>query len=50
MTVDRIVRLVAGALVLATLALSVTVSRSWLYVTAFVGLNLLQSALPTGVP
>jgi len=45
MNVDRIVLAFAGTLVLASLALSQTVSPLWLWLTAFVGANLLQSAL-----
>ncbi len=50
MTIDRIVRLVAGALVLLSLFLAKTVSENWLYFTAFVGLNLLQSAFTNWCP
>jgi hypothetical protein len=50
MTIDRIVRLVAGALVLLSLVLAKTVSTNWLYFTAFVGLNLLQSAFTNWCP
>jgi len=42
---ERIIRLVAGALVLVGLALGLWVSRWWFLLTAFVGLNLFQSAL-----
>jgi hypothetical protein len=49
MTTERIVRAVAGTVVLLTLALGVPasplfVSGGFLWVTAFVGANLLQSA------
>ncbi len=49
MTVDRGVRVVAGTFVLASLALGVEasplfVSQRFLWLTTFVGLNLLQSA------
>ncbi len=50
MTIHRIVRLVAGTLVLAGLVLSQLVSPWWLLLTAFVGLNLLQSALTDWCP
>lgn len=43
MTVDRFLHVVAGSLVLASLALAHFVSPYWLLLTAFVGLNLLQS-------
>jgi len=44
MNVDRIVLAFAGTLVLASLALSQTVSPLWLWLAVFVGANLLQSA------
>ncbi len=45
MSLERWIRLIAGTFVLASLALSELVSRYWLLFTAFVGLNLFQSAL-----
>ena len=45
MTVDRIVHTVAGTFVLASLALARLHSPNWLWFTAFVGANLLQSGL-----
>ncbi len=48
MTIERVVRIFAGAVILASLALAVTVSLSWLWLTAFVGANLFQSGF-TGV-
>jgi len=45
MNVDRIVMAFAGTLILASLILSQTVSPLWLWLTAFVGANLLQSSL-----
>ena len=45
MNVDRIVHAVAGTLVLASLALAHGHSPHWLWLTAFVGANLLQSGL-----
>ena len=44
MTMDRYLRLIAGAFVLASLALGYGVSPYWYLFTAFVGLNLFQSA------
>jgi hypothetical protein len=44
MNVDRAVFAFAGVMVLASLALAWFVSPYWLLLTAFVGLNLLQSA------
>lgn len=45
MTLERYIRLIAGTLVLASLLLSQIWSPYWLLFTAFVGLNLFQSAL-----
>ena len=50
MTVDRFVRLIAGVFVLASLALGYYVSPKWYLFTAFVGLNLLQSAFTNWCP
>lgn len=50
MTVDRWLRAVAGAFVLISVVLAVTVSQGWLFFTAFVGLNLLQSAFSGWCP
>jgi hypothetical protein len=44
MTIDRIVIAFAGAVVLLGLLLGVLVNLWWLLLSAFVGLNLLQSA------
>lgn len=49
-TVERWLRLIAGTFVLATVALAVLVSPWWLAFTAFVGLNLLQSAFSDWCP
>ena len=48
MTIEKIVRIFAGAVVLLSLALGVAASplfhsANWLWLTAFVGLNLFQS-------
>lgn len=48
MSVDRAVMAFAGALVLISLALGIWVSPLWLWLTAFVGANLLQSSF-TGI-
>ncbi len=50
MTVERGVRLLAGVIILASLALATYVSKNWLWLTAFVGLNLLQSSLTNWCP
>ena len=45
MTRERIIRLVAGTLVLASVGLGHFVNPWWLLLAAFVGANLFQSAL-----
>ena len=50
MTVERALRLVAGAFVLLSVGLAVLVSPWWLAFTAFVGLNNLQSAFTDWCP
>jgi hypothetical protein len=50
MTVDRYLRLIAGAFVTASLALGYWVSPYWHLFTAFVGLNLFQSAFSNWCP
>lgn len=45
MSVERVIRLFAGVLILVSLALGWVVSPYWYLVTAFVGLNLSQSSL-----
>ena len=50
MTVERYLRLIAGAFVLASLALGYWVSPYWFLFTAFVGLNLFQSAFTDWCP
>ena len=42
---ERMIRALAGSMVLISLLLSVYVSREWLWLTAFVGANLLQSSI-----
>ncbi len=50
MTVERTLRLIAGAFILVSLALGHWVSPYWYLFTAFVGLNLLQSGLSNRCP
>ena len=45
MTLDHKIRLIAGTLILTSLALAVWVSSWWLLFTAFVGVNLIQSSV-----
>ncbi len=50
MTVERGVRLLAGVMVLLSIALAYYVSPYWMWLTVFVGLNLLQSAFTNWCP
>ena len=50
MNVERYLRLIAGAFVVASVALGYWVSPYWLLFTAFVGLNLFQSAFTNWCP
>ena len=60
MTINRIVRIIAGFFVLASMALGVKqlagfenplfMHEYWLFLTAFVGLNLFQSGFTTFCP
>jgi hypothetical protein len=50
MTVERALRLLAGVVVLLSLALGYWISPWWFLLTAFVGLNLLQSAFTNWCP
>jgi hypothetical protein len=50
MTLERYLRLIAGAFVLISLALGYWVSPYWFLFTAFVGLNLFQSAFTNWCP
>jgi hypothetical protein len=50
MTVERYLRLAAGLFVLLSLALGHWVSPYWYLFTAFVGLNLFQSAFSNWCP
>lgn len=45
MTSWQMTRVIAGTLVLLSLLLSIYVNQNWLWFTAFVGANLLQSGL-----
>lgn len=45
MNIERIVLLVAGFMVLASAILSVYHAPQWIYLTGFVGVNLMFSAL-----
>jgi hypothetical protein len=45
MTIERYIRMIAGTFILTSLALAHWVSPYWLWFTAFVGANLLQSSI-----
>jgi DUF2892 family protein len=42
---ERIIRALAGTFILLSLVLSIYVNINWLWFTAFVGVNLLQSSI-----
>jgi hypothetical protein len=50
MNVERYLRLIAGLFVVVTVALGYWVSPYWFLFTAFVGLNLFQSAFTNWCP
>jgi hypothetical protein len=50
MSVDRALRLIAGAFVAASVLLGMYVHLAWYWFTLFVGLNLLQSAFTNWCP
>ena len=42
---NRIIRAIAGTFILMSVLLAVYVNQNWLWFTAFVGANLLQSSI-----
>lgn len=50
MTLERYLRMIAGVVVLSSLALGHWVSSWWYLLTAFAGLNLFQSAFTNWCP
>lgn len=42
---NRIIRAIAGSFVLISILLSIYFNQNWLWFTAFVGANLLQSSI-----
>jgi hypothetical protein len=50
MTSERVVRIVAGTFIVASLLLARYHNPNWLWFTAFVGLNLLQSGFTRFCP
>jgi len=50
MTVERGLRLMAGVMVLLSVFLTYYASHYWMWLTVFIGLNLLQSAFSNWCP
>lgn len=50
MSIERIVMAFAGTVILASVALALLVDVRWLFLTGFVGFNLLQSAFTSFCP
>lgn len=50
MNIEQGLRFIAGVVILVSLSLAVTFSGYWLILTAFAGLNLLQSGLTNWCP
>ena len=50
MRVEEAVRLLAGTIILISIALTIWVSNWWLLFTTFVALNLIQSAFSKSCP
>lgn len=50
MNLERMLRMIAGIVVLASVALGHFVNPNWYWFTAFVGLNLFQSAFTNWCP
>ncbi|MEJ2201671.1 MAG: DUF2892 domain-containing protein [Desulfuromonadaceae bacterium] len=50
MTINRYLRMIAGFFILLSVLLTVIHSLYWLYFTAFVGMNLFQSAFTDWCP
>ncbi len=50
MTIEKSIPIMAGSFILISLALAVWVNKWWLLWTAFVGVNLVQSAITGWCP
>ena len=50
MYLEKALRLIAGSFIVISLALAYFVSYNWLFLTLFVGLNLLQSGFTNWCP
>ncbi|MFD2229698.1 YgaP family membrane protein [Alkalimarinus sediminis] len=50
MTINEALRVMAGIMILVSVTLSYYVAQEWLFLTLFVGLNLIQSAFTKWCP
>lgn len=50
MNVNEALRMIAGVMILISLALAIYVNINWLWFTAFIAVNLLQSAFTKWCP
>jgi len=50
MTINDALRLIAGVMILVSVVLAVVFNINWLFLTAFVGANLVQSAFTKWCP
>ena len=50
MTIDRLVMVFAGVMVLISLALTHFVHPNWVWLTVFIGLNMIQAAFTSFCP
>ncbi|MBM3763574.1 MAG: DUF2892 domain-containing protein [Acidobacteria bacterium] len=50
MNVERMLRMIAGALIVLSVVFAKTVDPRWYWFTAFIGLNLFQSAFSNWCP
>ncbi|UUO24809.1 DUF2892 domain-containing protein [Colwellia sp. M166] len=50
MNINECLRLIAGVMILLSLYLAIIFSINWLWFTAFIGVNLLQSSLTKWCP
>ena len=50
MTLENSIRILAGSMILTSLALAHWVHPNWIYLAAFVGVNLIQSAFTRFCP
>lgn len=50
MTIERIIMIVAGMMIMLTVALGILHHEYWLYFTAFIGFNMFQSGFTQFCP